>query len=111
MIDTGQRGGVSLGAETFASFAESKYNGWWTNKRMPAPASGIQSAILHRAGRSTMPNMTRTAVCAHWNTISVDDIFSLSASGGRALTFHALVSDVIIIQPSAYEHIAFRTAV
>ena len=52
VIDTAQRGGVSLGDEAFSDYAMRQYGGWWTNKRMPATASNVQQAILYRKGRS-----------------------------------------------------------
>ena len=44
VIDTGQRGGVSLGDTSFADYAMANYGGWWTNKRMPAADSSSSSA-------------------------------------------------------------------
>ena len=85
VIDTGQRGGVSLGDEAFSDYAMRQYGGWWTNKRMPATASNVQQAILYRKGRSAAGASAgmRTAVCPHWNEVSIDDIYSGSAKGER----------------------------
>ena len=112
VIDTGQRGGVSLGDTSFADYAMANYGGWWTNKRMPAAASTIQQAILYRKGRSLMGGSggMRTAVCPHWNMISIDDIYSGSAQGERYFTMHVLLGDVILVQPDAYAQVAFKTA-
>ena len=113
VIDTGNRGGVSLGDTSFADYAMAKFGGYWTNKRMPAAAANIQNAILYRKGRSMMGGAggMRTAVCPHWNMISIDDIYSGSAKGERYFTLHVLLGDVILIQPDAYDEVAFRTAV
>ena len=73
---------------------------------MPDAASNIQQAILHRKGRSGM----RTAVCPHWNEISIDDIYSGSAQGERYFTMHVLLGDVILVQPAAYAQVAFKLA-
>ena len=83
-----------------------------TNKRMPDPASDIQQAIVYRMGRSMMggAGAMRTAVCPHWNEISIDDIYSGSASGERFFTMHVLLGDVILVQPAAYSQIAYRLA-
>ena len=85
VIDTGQRGGVSLGDTCFADYAMGKFGGWWTNKRMPDKANHVAQAILYRKGRSMAGGSTgmRTAVCPHWNEISIDDIYSGSAQGER----------------------------
>ena len=95
-----------LGDMAFADYAMAKYGGWWTNKRMPDKAAHVQQAILHRKGRSG----TRTAVCPHWNEISIDDIYSGSASGERYFTMHVLLGDVILVQPDAYAQVSFRVS-
>ncbi len=114
VIDTGQRGGVSLGDTAFSDYAMANYGGWWTNKRMPAidASSKVQQAILYRKGRSMMGGSggMRTAVCPHWNYISIDDIYSGSAKGERYFTMHVLLGDVILVQPDAYAQVAFKTA-
>ena len=113
VIDTGQRGGVSLGEKAFSDYATDHTGGWWTNKRMPAAVSNIQNAILYRMGRSMVgaAGAMRTAVLPHWNEIGIDDIYSGSAKGERFFTMHVILGDVILVQPNAYLQVAFRTAV
>ena len=106
---------ADLGSVSFADYAMGKYAGWWTNKRMPAtPTSGtyenIQSAILCRKGRSTMPSPTRLAVCPHWGYISVDDIYSGARKGQRRYVISVLVGDVLLVQPDAYDLVRFRVS-
>ena len=112
VIDTAQRGGVSLGDEAFSDYAMRQYGGWLTNKRMPATASNVQQAILYRKGRSAAGASAgmRTAVCPHWNEVSIDDIYSGSAKGERYFTMHVLLGDVILVQPSAYAQVSFRAS-
>ena len=95
-----------------AAYAMANTGGWWTNKRMPDAVSDIQQAILYRKGRSMMggAGAMRTAVCPHWNEVSIDDIYSDSASGTRHFTIHVLLGDVILVQPAAYAQIAFKVA-
>ena len=113
VIDTGNRGGVSLGDDSFADYAMQHFGGFWTNKRMPDKASHIAQAILYRGGRSAMGASSgmRTAVCPHWGEISIDDIYSGAASGTRSFTMHVLLGDVILVQPDAYAQVAFRVSV
>ena len=103
---------ADLGDKAFADYAMQHFGGWWTNKRMPAKAAHIQQAILYRMGRSMMggSGAMRTAVCPHWNEISIDDIYSGSAKGERYFTMHVLLGDVILVQPSAYAQVAFRVS-
>ena len=98
--------------ESAAAYAERVTGGFWTNKRMPAKASHIQQAILYRKGRSMVGGSggMRTAVCPHWNEISIDDIYTGSASGERHFTMHVLLGDVIVVQPDAYAQVAFRVS-
>ena len=100
-----------------AAYAEANTAGLSTNKRMPPAGTfrtvdDVQQGILYRKGRSMMAGAgaMRTAVCPHWNEISIDDIYSGSASGTRHFTMHVLLGDVILVQPDAYEQIAFRLA-
>ena len=94
------------GSVTFAEYASNLFGGFWTNSRMPAPASTIQAAILHRKGRPGM----RTAVCPHWGEISVDDIYTGAATGTRKFTLAALVGDIILQQPGAYAQVDFKVS-
>ena len=94
------------GEMSAAAYAARETGGLWTNKRMPAAASNIQAAILHRKGRAGV----RTAVCPHWGEIGIDDIYSDSAAGQRHFTMHVLLGDVILIQPDAYGQVAFKVA-
>ena len=112
---TGTAGG--RGDKAFADYAMAMYGGWWTNSRMPDPATfmsvaNVQQAILYRMGRSMMggAGAMRTAVCPHWNVIDIDDIYSGSAQGERYFTMHVLLGDVILVQPNAYAQIAFQVA-
>ena len=106
--------GQDLGDKAFSDYAMAMYGGWWTNSRMPDPASNIQQAILYRKGRSMLggagAGAMRTAVCPHWNVIDIDDIYSGSGKGERYFTMHVLLGDVILVQPNAYAQVAFQTA-
>ena len=73
---------------------------------MPAAASNIQTGILYRMGR---PGMT-TVTCAHWGQIGIDDIYTGSASGERHFSLHAIIGDVIMVQPAAYSEVRFKVA-
>ena len=95
-----------------AAYAKGNTGGLWTNKRMPDAVSDIQQAILYRMGRSMMggAGAMRTAVCPYWNEVSIDDIYSGSASGTRHFTMHVLLGDVILVQPDAYAQVAYKLA-
>ena len=105
------------GEMSAAAYAMENTGGLWTNKRMPdagtfESVTNVQQAILYRMGRSMMggAGAMRTAVCPHWNQISIDDIYSGSATGERFFTMHVLLGDVILVQPDAYSQIAFQIA-
>ena len=107
--DTPNDGGD--GTTAFADYAMGRYAGFWTNKRMPAAASNVQTGVLCRKGRSTMPTPTRLAVAPHWGYISIDDIYTGARKGQRRYVLSVLVGDVILVQPDAYDPVAFRVAV
>ena len=101
-------------AETSAAaYASMHTGGFYCNKRMPAKANHVAQAILYRKGRSMLGgNMSmRTAVLPHWGQVSIDDIYSGSAQGERSLSLHVLLGDVILVQPDAYEQVAYRVTV
>ena len=80
---------------------------------MPATDSHIQQAILYRAGRGMMGGIGGDAdrrLPALEHGISIDDIYSGSASGERFFTMHVLLGDVILVQPDAYEQVSFRVS-
>ena len=79
--------------------------GLFTNARMPAGASNVSAAIVHKRGRAL-----RTAVCPTWATLAVDDIYSDSASGERHFTLSAILGDVKVLYPEAYAQLSFKTA-
>lgn len=91
-----------------AYMARTGYGGMgiWTNKRMPDKAAHIQQGILCRKGRMGM----RTAVCPHWGSIGIDDIYSGAIRGQRFFTLSAILGDVILVQPDAYAQVAFRVS-
>ncbi len=96
-----------------AAYAMDKTGGFWTNKRMPdGDNDNVQQAILYRSGASMMngSGAMRKAVCPHWNVIDIDDIYSGSAKGERYFTMHVLLGDVILVQPDAYQQVAFKVA-
>ena len=102
------------GEMSAASYAMNQTGGFWTNARMPdAAASTIQQGILYRMGRSMMGGSggMRTAICPFiGEEIRIDDIYSGSAEGERFFTMHVLLSDVILVQPAAYQQIAFKVS-
>ena len=95
-----------------AAYAMANTGGFWCNSRMPDAASNIQQAILYRMGRSMAggSGAMRTAVMPHWGSVGIDDIYSGSAKGERAFTFHVLVGDVLVVQPGAYARVSFKLA-
>ena len=109
----GTGGNANRGEIAFSDYAMANFGGFWTNKRMPDTASNIQAGILYRKGRNMAggAGAMRTAVCPHWNEVSIDDIYSGSASGTRHFTMHVLLGDVILVQPAAYAETSFRVSV
>ena len=98
---------TDLGSISFANYAMQHTGGWSCNSRMPATTGDIARALVYRMG---LPGI-RTASHPVWASISIDDIYSDSASGQRHVTMHLLVgSQVIVIQPDAYDLAEFKVA-
>ena len=96
------------GEMSAAAYAMANTGGFWTNARMPDPdSSNFQQAILFRKGRAMG---MRTAVCPMWSSIDITDIYSDSASATHHVTMHLLVGNVILVQPRAYQQVAFQVA-
>ena len=93
--------------ESAASYLKRMGGGFWCNARMPVKTAHVAPGIMCKKGRPGM----RTAVAPHWGSLSVDDIYSGAAQGQRSFTIAALVGDVILTQPDAYEQVAFRVSV
>ncbi len=107
VIDTGQRGGVSLGDTSAADYLAQHTGGWWTNKRMPATANNIARGIVRRMGRPGL----RIASHPVWANVAIDDIYSDSGSGTRHFSLHVLCgSKVLIVQPAAYGLAEFKVS-
>ena len=92
--------------QSAAAYLQEMGDSFATNARMPAKANDIQQGIIYRRGRAGM----RTAVCPHWAEVTIDDIYTGARKGERYFTLSALVGDVLIVQPGAYQQIAFRVS-
>ena len=79
---------------------------------MPDTDSNIAGCIIYRAGTMGLDGVdaVRTAVCPMWNEISIDDIYSDSASGVHHYTMHSLIGSVLIEQPNAYSRVDLKVS-
>ena len=91
-----------------AAYLKMNTGGYWTNARMPAVASTLQQGIALKNGMGVMPASPRTAVMPSWAELTVDDIYSGSASATRFVTMHVLVGDLLIVQPGAYSRLSYK---
>ena len=95
-----------------AAYLRERTAGFFSSRRMPDTVSDIAGCILYRAGTMGLDgvNAVRTAVCPTWGEISVDDIYSDSASGIHHFTMHSLIGDVIVEQESAYTRVDLKVS-
>ena len=93
------------GEKSAEAYARANSMSFRTNKRMPATDANIQAGILVRRGRGA-----RIAVCPHWGYIVIDDVVTGARKGERYLTLSVLLGDVIVVQPDAFEKLAFRVS-
>lgn len=95
-----------------AAYLRSHSGMFFSSSRMPATASTIAQCLRYRAGTMGLGgvNAVRTATCPVYNSVAIDDIYSGSASGTRYFTIHALIGDILIVQPDAYERVDVKVA-
>ena len=112
---------TDLGSSSFADYAAKFTGGWSCNSRMPDTDTEVATAIVYRKGGQMLDGgmgageMTgeaiRTASHPVWSTLTIDDIYSDSASGQRHVTMHLLVGDkVLLVQPDVYSLAEFKVA-
>ena len=95
-----------------AAYLRANTSGFFSSRRMPDTVSDIAGCIIYRAGTMGLDgvNAVRTAVCPMWNEITIDDIYSDSASGIHHYTMHSLIGDVIIEQSNAYSRVDLKVS-
>ena len=111
-FQTGTGAQATPGDISAAAYLRANTSGFFSSRRMPDTASDIAGTILYRAGTMGLDgvNAVRTAVCPMWNEISIDDIYSDSASGIHHYTMHHLIGDVLIEQPNAYTRVDLKVS-
>lgn len=99
------------GSGSFINYCQSFIRGGLkTSSHMPAASSTIERAIAIRTSRNTQPAPMRLAECPHWGNISIDDPYTGAGKGERRLVVSALVGDLIITQPGAYNLVEYKTS-
>ena len=100
------------GEVSAASYLRSNSAGFFSSRRMPATASTIAQGLRVRMGTMGLDGVDamRLAVCPVWRELTIDDIYSGSASGTHHVTVHHLIGDVLIEQPNAYEPIKYKVS-
>ncbi|MYC99172.1 MAG: hypothetical protein F4X13_07875 [Gammaproteobacteria bacterium] len=97
---------AATGEITLAEYLRRASGGFRTNSRMPATSSMKQQALAFRSGRGGM----RTAVSPHWGRLAITDVYTGSARAETAVSFHVLVGDVLVVQPSAYSQVEYKVS-
>ena len=112
-----------VGVQTYASMAtafradedSTTAEGWLmdrtggvrTSRRIAAPASDIQQAIVRRAN----PGGDRVGVMPTWQGISlIRDMYTGARKGEVAVTAMMLVGDVILLRPGAFTQDSYKLA-
>ena len=95
-----------------AAYLRANSAGLFSSRRMPATDTNIAGCILYRAGTMGLDgvNAVRTAVCPMWNEVTIDDIYSDSASGIHHYTMHNLIGDVLVEQANAYSRVDLKVS-
>lgn len=97
---------TDLGSISIWDYVSDKVSTLMFNNRMPDAASNISLVLVHRVGRTDLD----LAVMPVWGSLSIDDIYSDSASATTHVTLHQFCGDVIFQQPGAYTLAKVKTA-
>ena len=100
-------------AVSAASYLRANARGFMASSRMPAtPNSNISQNLRIRLGTMGLDGVDAPMVGAMpvWNSISIDDIYSDSASATRHFSVHILVSDPVVLYSNAFEKVALKLA-
>ena len=100
------------GEMSAAAYLRQHGMGFFSSARMPATDADIATAIRYRSGTQGLDGVDamRVATQPYWSEVSIDDIYTDSASGVHHVTMHALVGDVIVQQAEAYQQISLKVS-
>lgn len=93
--------------ESVAAYLSRVFGGVRASRRIAAPASNIQQAVIRRSN----PAGDRVAVMPVWSGLRlIRDEITGAAEGEVKLTAVALVGDVVLLRPDAFVQDSFRVA-
>lgn len=90
--------------ESFSAVARRTYGGIRATRRIADPASNLQQAVFVREN----PANDSCAVMAHWNSMTIRDVYSDAAKGQVVVTAYMLVSDVVVLRSDCFVQDSFR---
>ena len=99
------RAGVSA-SETVSKFMGAQFGGVRASRRIAAPASDIQQAVIARRN----PAGDSAAVMPAWDSMTIRDIYSGAGKGEVVVTAYALVGDVVLLRTGCFIQDSFRLA-
>ena len=92
--------------ESFSAYWQRIGGGIRATRRMPAPSSNIQTAVIRRSN----PTMTPPGVMPAWSSLTIRDIYSTAREGQIQVTALALVGDLVLLRGDVFEGDSFRLA-
>ena len=98
---TDHKGEISL-----SDYARQHTAGLWTNSRMPDGSSNVSTGIRYRTGQPGV----RKACVPVWGSLTIDDIYTASASGVKYVSMHILLGDLILNYSDAFAEVSIKTA-
>ena len=104
--------GIASKSTSSASYLRRESRGLVASSRMPAKVANIAQAIRVRAMTMGLDgvNAVELARCPVWSYLSVDDIYTKATSGTRVFSVHALIGDVMLTQPDAFDRVDFKVS-
>ena len=99
-------------AVSAAAYLRQNSRGFMASSRMPDTVSNVVQCLRVRMGTVGLDgiNAPMTASMPVWANLSIDDIYSDSASATRHFSVHLLVGDPVLLYSNAYEKVAVKLA-
>ena len=104
--------GIASKTVSAAAYLRRESRGLIASSRMPDKSAHIATGVRIRSSTMGLDgvNAVELARCPVWGYLSVDDVYTKATSGTRVFSVHALIGDVMLTQPSAFDKVEFKVS-
>ena len=76
----------------------------------PASAANVATCLVSKGSMSADGATGRNAEMPTWSNLAIDDVYTDAGRAQRHFTVHAIVGDVLLLQPGAYSLVSVKSA-